>query len=104
MAMSKEELLAALGTGSHAEAIESWVPRAAAMLLSLTVHHPDSFEENPEMVLDLLRQITAKMPAVVLMAAVSGLLQLEKIAKTPGVTPELLEEVEGSFEDFNKDQ
>ena len=98
--MSHEELIHALESGEMSERLESWVPRLGAILLTLTFHNPQMITEDPEKVLEYLRIVTAKMPTEVLIAATMGLVQIQKVVDTPGMTPELYDEVQDAFRDI----
>lgn len=103
--MDFEEFDSAMRSGEHAEQVEVWAPRAAAILITLTTHAPQLLHDDPERVLDILRQLTAKMPVEVLVAATMGLVEVHKLASMPGMTPELYEDIQSAFpEDLNEDQ
>lgn len=97
--MNQEEFVAAVQTGSHVEPIDQWVPRAAAILLTLTLRAPGLITEDPERVADFLRQLTAKMPTEILLAATAGLIEIDKVLQVPGMTPELYAEIQSAFKD-----
>lgn len=99
--MNKDEMAKALQTGEFAEPIEAWAPRTAAILITLTLHAPQLLTADPEKVLDVLRQVVAKMPVEVLIAATMGLVEVNKIASTPGMTPELYEAMQEIYKDVD---
>ena len=100
--MNYDEFAAAMQSGDEAESLAQWAPRVAAILLTLTTLDPEMLSEHPDEVLDFLRQVTAKMPTEVFIAATIGLQQVQEVMSTPGVTPEMIEEVESLFKGFEK--
>lgn len=100
--MNHEELANALQTGSRAEPLESWVPRVGAILLTITMRAPQLITEDPEKMLGFLREVTAKMPVEVLVAATAGLMQIDNMLNTPGITPELISEIQDAMKDADK--
>lgn len=98
--ISKEEFMRVMGTGERSEPIDQWVPRVAAILITLLVHAEEAFEDGGEAAKGFLREVTAKMPTEVLIAATMGMVEANKIMQTPGMTPELYGEVQQAFKDM----